>query len=126
MADDIVIRIKTLLEKASQEDLNKVKSDIEQRVNPKINIDVDSKGLDKYKEKYVQIENAEAKITEKTKEWTKANGESVKQIEHLKTGTDEVCKRVTETTVNYKKQRDELAKVNAEQSKYWSQELKKL
>lgn len=124
MADDIVIRIKTLLDRASESELNKVKKDIEQRVNPKIKIDVDSKGLDKYKEKYVQIENAEAKITERTKEWTKANGESVKQIEHLKAGTDEVYKKVTETTINYKKQRTELEKLNKEQSKYWSQRVK--
>lgn len=124
MSDDIVIRIKTLLEKASQEDLNKVKSDIEQRVNPKIKIDVDTKNLDKVSEKYVQIENAEAKITEITKEWTKANGETVKQIDNIKAGTNEVTRRVTETTTNYKKQRAELEKINAEQSKYWSQRVK--
>lgn len=124
MSDDIVIRIKTLLDRASESELNKVKKDIEQRVNPKIKIDVDSKGLDKYKEKYVQIENAEAKITERTKEWTKANGEIVKQIDNIKAETSEVTKRVTETTVNYKKQREELTKINAEQSKYWSQRVK--
>ena len=124
MSDDIVIRIKTLLDKATPADINKVKSDIEQRVNPKIKVDVDSKGLDKYKEKYVQIENAEAKITEKTKEWTKTNGEIVKQIDNIKAGTNEVTRRVTETTTNYKKQRAELEKINAEQSKYWSQRVK--
>lgn len=124
MSDDIVIRIKTLLEKASQEDLNKVKSDIEQRVNPKIKVDVDSNGLDKYKEKFVDMENSVSGITQKTKEWTRTNGETIKQIENIKVGTDEVTKRVTETTVNYKKQREELTKINAEQSKYWSQRVK--
>lgn len=124
VSDDIVIRIKTLLDKASPADIDKVKSDIEQRVNPKVKIDIDSKGLDKYKEKYIQIENAEAKITEKTKEWTKVNGETVKQIENIKAGTNEVTKRVTETTTNYKKQRVELEKINAQQSKYWSQRVK--
>ena len=39
LSDDIVIRIKTLLDKASPADIDKVKSDIEQRVNPKIKIE---------------------------------------------------------------------------------------
>lgn len=124
MADDIVIRIKTLLDRASQEDLNKVKSDIEQRVNPKIKVDVDTKDLNKISQKFEQTQGSVAGITQKTKEWSNALHETVKQTEYFKAGSDEVTKKVTETTIGLKKQRDELAKINTEQSKYWSQRVK--
>jgi len=124
VADDIVIRIKTLLDRASQEDLNKVKSDIEQRVNPKIKIDVDTKDLNKISQKFEQTQGSVAGITQKTKEWSNALHETVKQTEYFKAGSDEVTKKVTETTISLKKQRDELAKINTEQSKYWSQRVK--
>lgn len=120
----IQVKVSGQVNQSVNHDLNKIKNDIEKHINPKIKLDIDSKGLDKYKEKYVQAENAAAGITQKTKEWTINAGETVKQIEHLKAGTDDIYKRVTETTINYKKQRDELAKINTEQSKYWSQRVK--
>jgi len=114
VSDDIVIRIRTLLDKASPADIDKVKSDIEQRVNPKIKIDVDTKNLDKVSEKFEQAQGSVGGITQKTKEWSDALHETVKQTEYFKAGSDEIQKRVIETTINYKKQRDELAKINAE------------
>ena len=92
MSDDIVIRIRTLLDKASPADIDKVKSDIEQRVNPKIKIDVDTKNLDKVSEKFEQVQGSVGGITQKTKEWSDALHETVKQTEYFKAGSDEVIK----------------------------------
>jgi len=123
--DELSIIIRAILEKASKSQIEADLKNIEKNLKPlEIKTDLNIKDIDKYKEKYVDMQNSLSGITQKTKEWTKSNGETVKQIEHLKAGTDEVYKRVTETTTNYKKQRDELAKVNAEQSKYWNQRRK--
>ena len=110
-----------MLEKATDAELKKVEQDLENRIKPKINIDIDSQNLNKASEKYVDMQNSVSGVTQRTKEWVTSTGEIVKQTEMLKAGTTEISKRITDTTINYKKQRDEIAKITAEQSKYWSQ-----
>jgi chromosome segregation ATPase len=123
--DSINIIIRAILEKSSKAQLETELKNIENRMKPiEVKTNLDTKGLDKYKEKYVEAENSVSGIAQKTREWAKSTGETVKQVEHLNKETGEVYRRVTDATINYKKQRDELAKINAEQSKYWSQRRK--
>jgi len=114
LSDDIIIRIKTLLEKATDAELKKVEQDIQNRVNPKIKIDIDSQNLNKASEKYVDMQNSVSGVTQRTKEWVTSTGEIVKQTEMLKAGTTEISKRITDTTIDYKKQRDELERITSQ------------
>jgi len=122
MSDSISILIRAILEKSSKNQLEQELKNIESKLKPiGINANINTKDLDKYKEKLVDAQNFLSGITQKTREWTKTTGETVKEVEHLKAGTDEVYRRVTETSISYKKQREELVKTNAEQAKYWAQ-----
>jgi len=120
--DSLSIIINAILAKSSKSQLEQELKNIENKLKPiNVNTNLDTKNIDKYKEKFVDMQNSLSGISQKTKEWTKINGDTVKQIENIKIGTDEVYKRVTETTTNYQKQREQLVKINAEQEKYWSQ-----
>lgn len=114
LSDDIFIRIKTLLEKASEAELKKIEQDVEKRINPKIKVDLDTSNLNKASEKYVDMQNSVSGVTQRTKEWVTSTGEIVKQTEMLKAGTTEISKRITDTTIDYKKQRDELERITSQ------------
>ena len=112
MSNDIFIRIKTSLERASDTEIDKVKEELKKKlgiVNINTKVDVDS-----------------------LKEFKNASGETYKVVKNI---TDELGRQVSITqkmgdetgrviTTNYKKQRLELEKLNAEQSKYWSSRVK--
>jgi hypothetical protein len=111
--DSLNILIRAILEKSSKSQLEQELKNIEQKLKPiEVKTNIDVKNLDKYKEKFVDVQNSISGITQKTKEWTNNTGETIKQIEHLKAGTDTVYKRVTETTTNYKKQQSVLDDFN--------------
>jgi len=82
------------------------------------------KNLDEFSQKYTRAAGESYKLTQETKKFVNELGQSVKLVHDLDKETGDITKSTQTVTDNYKKQRLELEKINAEQSKYWSQRTK--
>lgn len=110
MADNISILIRAILEKSSKAQLENELKNIEQKLKP-INIKAN---IDSFKE----FKDASG---ETYKTITKITNELGQQVSITQKMGEETGRTIL---TNYKKQREELQKINIEQSKYWSQRVK--
>jgi len=134
MADRIQILIEAILQKTTKENLETELKRIESQLKP-IKVDVDikdaNKEIQKFAQTFYQVEGASEKLIKETEQYKNSLGQVVKKVRNIKEVYDEqgraqnvVSSTIKTITTDYEKQRKELEKLNAEQSKYWSQRVK--
>ena len=134
MADKIQILIEAILKKTTKENLETELKRIESQLKP-IKVDADikdaNKEIQKFAQTFHQVEGTSEKLIKETEQYKNSLGQVVKEVRNIKEVYDEqgraqnvVSSTIKTITTDYEKQRKELEKLNAEQSKYWSQRVK--
>lgn len=118
--DNLSILIRAILEKSSKSQIESELKNIEKNLKP---LEI-SANVDKAKGQYKVLADGSSKIYKLTVDTTNALGQQVQTVAKVDQKTKELVVDTKNVTENYKKQREALAKTNAEQSKYWAQRRK--
>ncbi|MCE5220063.1 MAG: phage tail tape measure protein [Clostridium sp.] len=118
--DSLNIIIKAILEKSSRTQIETDIKEIEKKLKP-LEIKTD---VDKVKSQFKILEDGSRELQKVVTNTSNTMGQQVQIIEKVNKVTKELVLDSENVTNNYKKQRDQLAKINAEQSKYWTQRRK--
>jgi hypothetical protein len=118
--DNLSIIIRAILEKGSKAQLENEIKNIEKNIKP-LEIKTD---VDKIKQQFKVLEDGSKELYKVITNSSNAIGQQVQTIAKVDQQTKQLVVDSENVVNNYKKQRLELEKINASQSKYWAQRRK--